>query len=125
MITPETLAASGTEQGAQSALFCWAQQSGIPELEWMFAIPNGGLRSKQEGAKLKAAGVKAGVWDIFLPVPCGQWHGLFIEMKVGKNYLSEKQIQFGATMYGKYTLAVCWSWEEARDCILEYLEMTA
>lgn len=42
----------------------------------IFAIPNGGLRSKSQGARLKAQGVSAGVPDLFVPA----WT-LWIEFK--------------------------------------------
>ena len=50
-----------------------------------FAIPNGGLRNIKVAAKLKQEGVKAGVADIFVALSNGKYHGLFIELKVGKN----------------------------------------
>jgi hypothetical protein len=46
----------------------------------IFAIPNGGGRSKAQGAKLKAEGVVPGVPDLFVP----EW-ALFVEMKTAKN----------------------------------------
>lgn len=42
----------------------------------IFAIPNGGKRSKAEALRLKAEGVSAGVPDLYVPA----WH-LWIEMK--------------------------------------------
>jgi hypothetical protein len=42
----------------------------------IFAIPNGGQRSRTTGAKLKAEGVMAGVPDLYVP----SWN-LWIEMK--------------------------------------------
>jgi hypothetical protein len=49
---------------------------------YLFAIPNGGSRrNKFEGYRLKAQGVKAGVSDLFLPVPRGGFHGIWIEFK--------------------------------------------
>jgi hypothetical protein len=60
-----------------------AQQ--YPELKLAFAIPNGSLRHKQVGRKLKREGVRAGVPDIFIPAAReinGKWfYGCFIEMK--------------------------------------------
>lgn len=47
----------------------------------MYHIPNGGKRGKVEAIHFKAEGVKAGVPDICLPVPRGEWHGLYIELK--------------------------------------------
>lgn len=69
MITPSSLAKSGTESGHQRAVFCWAAIAihhgfdvadnfdaigraafkdspglGIPELKWLHAVPNGGSR---------------------------------------------------------------------------------
>lgn len=63
----------------------------FPALNFAFAIPNGGLRGESEkgrmirGAQMKNEGVRRGVPDIFVPVPCGQYAGLFIEMKKVKN----------------------------------------
>lgn len=121
-ITPETIAASGTEQGHQTALFVWAQQSNIQELKWLFHIPNGGKRDKREAGRLKAAGVKPGVFDLFLPVARGGYHGLWVEMKRKGGYASDDQVQFdhGMTSAG-YDTAVCIGWETARDYILAYL----
>lgn len=62
-----------------------------PELELLFHIPNGGMRNKAVAGQLKAEGVKAGVPDLFLPVPRGGYHGLFIELKVGKNKTTAHQ----------------------------------
>jgi hypothetical protein len=50
--------------------------------DYLFAIPNGGSRrNKFEGYRLKAQGVKAGVSDLFLPIPRGGFHGIWIEFK--------------------------------------------
>lgn len=78
------------EENEQIALFRWAayEKSVYPELEYMFHIPNGGVRNKATGGKLKAAGVKAGVPDICLPLPCKRYAGLYIELKAGKISLS-------------------------------------
>jgi VRR-NUC domain len=72
-----------TEQKEQESLFNWAASNGSrrPELRLLFAIPNGLRTSIGVALKAKRAGLKAGVPDVFLPVPRGRHHGLFIELK--------------------------------------------
>ena len=134
-ITPEQLAASGSEDGHQMAVFCWAADNcgQYPALKWLHAIPNGGSRHIAEAGKMVAAGLRSGVWDIFLPYPKAvrnyELHGLYIEMKELKRRnhknggLSDEQVEFGgyAESMGYYC-AVCYTWEEARDMIIKYLE---
>ncbi len=130
-ITPEQLAASGTEHGHQAAIFCWAASSGIPELKWLFAVPNGFYGTAAQKGKMKAEGLKAGVPDIWLPVPMrsmddngvrNNYCGLVIELKVGKNKPTAEQSEWIDYLndVGYYARA-CWNWETARDKILTYL----
>ena len=110
----------------QVTLFRWAeyQSKRLPELALMFAIPNGGLRSKATAGKLKAEGVKAGVPDICLPVARGEFHGLWIEMKAGRNKPTQPQVQWHMRLSQQdHRVAVCYSWEAARDVIEEYLRV--
>ncbi len=126
MITPDQLAASGTEHGHQAALFCWAQQSGIPELKWLFAVPNGFYGTAAQKGKMKAEGLKVGVPDIWLPVPVNHgerdYYGLIIELKVGSNKASKEQQEWLDYLNnsGHYAI-VCYGWQDARDAILTYL----
>lgn len=110
------------ESEEQSALFQWAAYK--PELKWMFAIPNGGSRNQREARNLKRQGVKAGVSDIFLPLARGGFHGLFIEMKVGNNKPSDKQIEFinYADSQG-YAVYVCYGFRAAQKTIEQYLSL--
>ena len=94
-------------------------------------MPNGGSRNKIEGARLKAAGVKPGVPDIFLPYPLKDmggfgwitYAGLFIEMKVGKGKTTKEQDDWLAYLENiGYYCRVCYGWIEARDIIIKYLE---
>ena len=48
-------------------------------------VPNEGKRSPQQGAKLKRMGMQKGFPDLVVPLPRGNYHGLYIEMKVGNN----------------------------------------
>ena len=52
-----------SEHDEQYKLFLWTRYR--PELKWMFAIPNGGIRDRITAARMKQEGVKSGVWDIF------------------------------------------------------------
>lgn len=136
IVTPEMLAASGSEDGEQAAIFCWAASNcwQYPVLKWMHAIPNGGQRYIAEATKMVAAGLRKGVLDIFLPCPIQtewavQYAGLYIEIKVEKRRkqknggLTDEQIEFieYAEKMGYYC-KVCYGWIEARDIIIKYLE---
>lgn len=113
-----------SESVEQICLFRWAAYSlnKYPKLELMFHIPNGGRRDKATGAKLKAEGVKAGVPDICLPIPKGPYHGLFIEMKAGKNKPTAEQNKYlKALDHNFYFTAVCYGWEDASKVIELYL----
>ena len=90
------ITANGTlsESEEQKIIFKWAEYStsAHPELSTLFAVPNGGSRNYLEAYNLRLQGVKAGVPDICLPVPSGEYHGLFIELKRTKGgILSEAQ----------------------------------
>ena len=55
----------------------------------VFAVPNGGFRSKVEAARLKWTGVVAGVPDLAVIAPGGRVH--FLEVKTASGRLSEAQ----------------------------------
>lgn len=114
-----------SEHDEQVTLFEWARVSvnTYPELSNMFAIPNGGARHITVARKLKLEGVKAGVPDIFLAVPNHKHHGLFIEMKHGRNKLTDEQKAWKEKLeLEKYKHAACYSCSEAIEEIKKYLE---
>lgn len=124
MITPERLAASGSEHGHQAALFCWANLNKHihPELALMFSVPNGGLRSTKTASRMKAEGVRPGVPDIFLPVARGNYHGLFIEMKNERGHVTAEQRKWLNDLRAQgYAVEVCFSWEAAVNILCVYL----
>lgn len=95
-----------------------------PELRWLFHVPNGGSRNKQEAVKFKQMGVKAGVSDLCLPYPKGIYCGLFIEMKYGNNRQQDTQKEFLADMAAAgHFVATCYSAEEAIKVLEKYLEL--
>ena len=79
-----------SEDTEQINVVSWANwnMNRYPELRWLFHVPNGGSRNKQEAVKFKQMGVKAGVSDLCLPYPKGSYCGLFVEMKFGNNLWS-------------------------------------
>jgi hypothetical protein len=81
------------ESGHQETLFSWAayRTEIMPELQYMYHVPNGGKRDKATAAVLKRQGVKAGVPDIMLPAARAGYHGLYIELKAGENTTTKKQ----------------------------------
>lgn len=126
--SPEQLAKSGSEHGEQAALVCWAKslKNQHPELDLLFAIPNGGDRDRITAGKLKAEGVKAGVFDLMLPVPRKGYHGLWIEMKrVNGGVVSKEQKSWGRNMVAQgYQAFICYGWLEAKSAICSYLNIT-
>lgn len=114
------------EENEQITLFQWAEFAAVryPELELMYHVPNEGKRSVRTGSRLKKAGLKSGVPDIVLPVARGRYIGLYIELKYGKNKVTENQKNWlrALSEQNHYT-AVCYGWEQAKDVIEEYLNL--
>lgn len=114
-----------SEHEEQVALFRWAEfaRARWPELALLFAIPNGGERHPAVAAKLKAEGVKRGVPDICLPVACGVFHGLYVELKSATGRASgEQRGWIDALRVQGYRAEVCRGWLQARDVIMDYLD---
>lgn len=110
-MTPQELAAAGTEHAHQRALFAWANCAAlygvafadrdeaydmrtrdalrlivgnpypIPPLARLYAIHNQGHGDAIRGARAKAEGTKAGVPDVCLPYPLDGYAGLYVELK--------------------------------------------
>jgi hypothetical protein len=106
-----------------------------PELELLHAIPNAGLRGKRTRSKLLAEGLKAGVWDLFLPVPRAGFAGLYLETKIHerrptsdggsrmvKTHLTPEQRAFGDRVREQgFCTRVYRSLEEFEQIITDYL----
>lgn len=90
-----------------------------------FAIPNGGKRNLHEAINFKRTGVKSGVPDLFVPVPSGIYHGLFIEMKRSKgSAISDNQLYWLGLLREKgYFSEVCYGFDEAKQTVLGYLSL--
>ncbi len=123
------------ESKLQQACVSWFRMQYVRYSLRLFAIPNGGFRdkktiTKKDGSKvtysptakrLKDEGVVRGVFDLFLAIPRGNYHGMFIEMKVHDNDLSEHQETFLREMKGDYYCCACWTFEEFVSEVRNYL----
>ncbi len=79
--------------------------------------------SIQQGRLLKRMGVKRGVADFFLALPCGNYHGLWIELKVKKGKLSPEQTNFIQRKNERGYLAIAvWGFDAAKELISTYLD---
>jgi len=108
--------------------WCFNHLAQYPELDLLFAVPNGAmLGGGKIGAirmnSLKAEGLRPGVSDLCLPVARRGFHGAFIEMKTTTGTLSENQKEFIASVekQGYYT-AVCYGADEANKTLEWYLK---
>lgn len=123
------------EHAEQAQFFAWARGvyvNGVlvpseaarahPELLRLYAVPNGGARSKRTAGMLKMEGVRRGILDIYLDVPRGPYHGFRLELKpVGRRPTREQLEEIAALTADGYYAAWCIGWERARDHVLTYI----
>lgn len=103
----------------------WALQCkrfGIHE-QLLFAIPNGGQRNIITAKRMKDEGVRAGIPDLFLAVPRGRFHGLFVEMKKPQGGVVSDAQKACMEMLSSndYCVAVCRGFIDAQEAIKGYL----
>lgn len=112
-----------SESVEQQNLFRWAAVRWPKEMRLLYHVPNEGKRSRANGARLKAEGLRAGVPDINLDVARGEYHGLRIEMKRrrGGRVSPEQAAWLEALREQGYAAVVAYGWEEAADEIEKYL----
>jgi len=106
-----------SEHVEQSLFVQWFRRS-YPNV-LIFAVPNGGARSKATAGKLKVEGVVPGIPDLFVP----EWK-LWIEMKRTKGGVVSNE-QLGMIDYLQsvgYRAIVCKGAEDAKAQILEFLD---
>lgn len=112
----------------QQALVRWADMTAHPERpqhkigRLLFAIQNGGKRSKIEASIMKGEGLRAGVPDLMLAWPTDRYPGLFIEMKTADGRVSPEQKDWrGRLLDAGYRHEICRGWLEAKAVIEDYL----
>lgn len=114
---------TASEHDLQVACVNWFRLSYREYADLLIAIPNGGYRAKSTARYMKAEGQKAGVPDLFLAVPRGEYHGLWIEMKNGKaGRVSDNQTEMMTLLNAQgYLCKICRSFDDFESVIDEYL----
>lgn len=129
---------SGDMTVFQSSPYAEANVEQVPELDRLFAIPNGGSRGDDaksraiRGGQLKAEGVKPGVPDVFFPLTTPRFAGLFIEMKRSASKATKRRA--GSTSgeqddwiaylrRASYAVSVCFDWRSAAKEVQQYVEL--
>jgi len=96
--------------------------------ELLIHPPNGGFRKNAfEGWRLKQAGVRAGVSDLFLPIARGGYFGLWIEFKAAPPNnapVSDNQKKWLELMAAQgYATHICLGVEAAMKVLDEYMAL--
>ncbi len=106
-----------SEHYEQATFVAWFRQT-YPSVR-IFAIPNGGSRSRTQGAKLKLEGVSPGVPDLFIPA----WN-LWIEMKrsVGGRLSAEQKDWIEHLQSVGHCAIVCAGCSDAQEKVRSYIE---
>jgi len=114
-----------SEDQLQAHCVSWFRMQYARFVYCLFHPANGGSRNVIEAAKFKRMGVVRGVADLFLSIPSGEFHGFYIEMKVGTNEQTDDQIMFmkWARSMG-YKYEICRSVEDFMILISDYMRAT-
>ena len=107
----------------------WSQQPAIrsrwPELALLFHIKNKTSEGKERVATDRAMGVKKGVPDLCLPIPRGNYHALYIELKNETGRTSEAQEWWGKKLLENGNMwEVCHGWQSAVRTLEWYLSLS-
>lgn len=112
-----------TEKREAKTLMQWARYVPILD-ELLLHIANERHCSAFQGYELKLQGVKAGVSDYFLPLPRGQFHGMWLELKTTTGRLQPLQDYWLAKMRTTgYSGQVAYGAIDAIDKIKGYLNL--
>lgn len=119
------MAAPITEAQHQRALvqwWAWACKKYGLEPRHLMHIPNEGKRSAVLGNLMRAEGLRRGVPDLFLAVPCGRQAGLWIEMKSKTGKPTIDQLEYLHLLEKRgYAASLCYGWEQAKEAVETYL----
>lgn len=115
-----------SEFQSQCALVEWARNPAVqrqyPGIDLLEASLNGVKLSKAQAGKAKAAGLLKGALDLNLPVARGPHHGLRLEMKFGRNKLTDEQAWYAGRLREEgWRVETCYDWTAAMNLIIAYL----
>lgn len=121
-----------TEEQAQRAVVAWADGAvvhGCHVGHHLFHVPNGEARRKATAGRLRAMGVRAGVPDLFLLVPCRPagpgcpYSGLALEMKREHGGSVSPEQETWLARLAAFGLAACVAHGSAEGiaCVTAYL----
>jgi len=75
------------------------------------------------GKRMKDMGYLSGIPDLFIPHSRGMYHGLFIEMKIGKNQPTTNQRKVMSKLIDNgYKCEVCYTLEGFIEVVNDYLK---
>lgn len=119
-----------SEHEEQAAYFTWLQAQHprvfrLAYANWNEGISGSKARGARYGAKRKRAGLKKGVPDLFIALPVGGKHGLYIEFKrqnmVPSDIKPEQQEWADALVAQGYSHAFCAGFPSAKTATEAYL----
>ena len=92
---------------------------------WLWChVGNERKTSLRAGARLKKKGVKSGVPDILIFEPRGKYNGLAIELKTGKNKVTETQEEWMSRLSKKgWHVWVCHSFDQFKMVVDYYFNL--
>tara|TARA_A100000172_G_scaffold69228_2_gene49234 strand:- start:625 stop:969 length:345 start_codon:yes stop_codon:yes gene_type:complete len=108
-----------TEYELQKAICKYLDLKGI-----LYCASMGGQYQPHFSQRIKAkkSGYKKGFPDLFIYEPVGEFNGLAIELKVGKNRATKDQLKWQKELNDRgYRAEVCNGLDEAIDVIDNYL----
>lgn len=110
------------EHGLQSRCVKWYRLQYSNRRHNLFAVPNGGYRTKTTAALLKDEGQLSGVADLILLVRKGTCGALLLEAKVKGNYQSSNQRLWQKMIEADgYEYRIFHTLEEFTEIVNEYL----
>jgi hypothetical protein len=96
-------------------------------LGWIHASMNGAWMKNTKMAMIAMReGLRPGILDIFWAYNNGEYPGIYIEMKYGRNKMTDNQKNYTNWVVGqKYLVKVCYNWQEAVEVICAYASLPA